>query len=145
MPIDISSHIYKTKLPYNNNKLVQGSRLLRGIKAPLWVHNNDLKNTLERKLQIDSANKLILEMPDQFSSVLSVCNACKKSISEAEKCYYCSTCSLTYHKKCTTDRSNRSRQQPIAWRCFTVFPFNLPHEKDLLKNMRTLVLQPKPS
>lgn len=39
------------------------------------------------------------------------------TISEAEKYYRCPACSMLHHKKCTSERSNRSRSQPPNWKC----------------------------
>ena len=98
---------------------LQGSRLVHGMKAPVWFFNKVLKNTLEKeaikkKASIDNTNSKIMniENPAQKS-----CETCNKKIAETDKTYECCSCKSKHHKKCTPDRSNRSRTQPLEWKC----------------------------
>ena len=97
---------------------LQGSKLVHGLKAPVWFYENVLKNTLntesmKRKALIENTNERILSL----SPNLSTCKTCNKRIVKSDKSYNCSSCPSIHHKKCTSDKSNRTRNQPINWRC----------------------------
>ena len=105
----VTIHCHKT------SKLVQlqGSKLIKGTKAPVWFYNNVLKDTLEResvkrKCQIDITNTRILNMSS--STPGSTCISCNRNIIGSDKAYTCTKCLNILHKKCTSDRGNRSRQ-----------------------------------
>ena len=110
----VTVHVYVT------SKLVQlqGSKLVHGVKAPLWFYDNVIKATLEResermKQQIDTTNSRIL----RATTSSNACEACSKRITGTDKSYRCPSCLHFMHKKCTSDRSNRSRSQPLNWKC----------------------------
>ena len=96
---------------------LQGAKVIRGTKAPVWFHQNVLKDTLKReaekrKAEIDNTNREVLEIDS------SPCKNCNKTVnSEKDKAFQCISCSKIYHKKCTNQKSLRSRTQPKDWKC----------------------------
>ena len=105
---------------------LQGSKLVKGMKAPVWFHDNVLKDTLEResikrKGQIDQANAQVLNMPSGSMNTTE-CFTCNKKFIRNDKSYKCTSCSSTHHKKCTTEKSNKSRTQPKGWKCSSCLP-----------------------
>ena len=96
---------------------IQGSKLVDGIKAPVWFYNLVLKDTLEklaeeRKTNIENANKIILDITD-----FSPCPKCNKRIVDSDKFYSCTSCAKIFHKRCTLNKSDKSRSQPNDWTC----------------------------